>query len=392
MAEPDTVQADIVPPAIIPDTNTDAPPSPVHVDLDSGEVIDAPSDGDQEPQKPNGHDAEGQQPPKRMPRTQARIQNLSKEKERLEAELAAARREAEEAKRLASENAAARETAERAGMENYELRVKADVEAAKRDVASAIAANDATALVEAQTRLAKAAAAEADVDAWRSAHPKQEPRHQQQPQQHQPQPQPQYQQTQQVQVSEPVRNFMLENPWFNPYQIDENGQLVIQNGRPVENPDFDPEMRDAALLRDTQIKREIRLGRKPADFLESDDYFSDILGTVSSTFPDAFEEPPPAPPPPQQRPRAPQMQPARQPVAPTQRQAMPGQQPQKPGNRVQLSGEERSFVDSLVENKTMRYPRDHPDAAKRGQVMTKQDAYVKYAKERAADQAVRGNG
>lgn len=279
-------------------------------------------------------------------------------------------------------------------MENYGARVKADVAAAEQEMAAALKGSDAEAIVAAQKKLARAAAAEADYDAWASSHPRQEPRQQQQqPQQQQPQQQMR-QQPQMPQISEPVRNFMLENEWFNPYQIDENGMVKVDGrGQPLENPNFDPEMRDAALLRDAQIKREIRQGRKPQTFLESDEYFNDIYNHVSNAFPDAFEDlqqQPPAPPP--QRPRTPPMQPSRQPVAPVQRQAMPGQQPQKQGNRVQLSGEERSFVDSLVDNGTMRYPRDHSDPNKRGQKMTKQDAYVKYAKERAADQASRGNG
>lgn len=386
MAEPDTLQVDIAPPAIIPDTNTDAPPQPIEIDLDSGDVIDTPEAPDT---------AQTQAPPaepqKRVPRTQARIQTLTHERDTERADRLRLQQELEEARREAAENRTAKEAAERAGMENYGARVKADMQSAKTELAGAIAQNDANAVVEAQAKLAKAAAAEADFDAWTVSNPKQPERQQEQPRQAQPQPR-QQQAPQEQPLADDVLDFVQTNTWFMPYQIGDDGRPVRnQQGQFVENPDHDPEMRDAAMLRDAQIKREIRLGRKPQNYLQTPEYYQDIINTVSQAFPDAFEEPAPPPPPPQ-RARAPQMQPARSSVAPVQRQAMPGQQPQKPGNKVQLSGEERSFVDSLVDNGTMRYPRDYAVAEKRGQKMEKKDAYIKYARERAADQSSRGNG
>ena len=56
---------------------------------------------------------------------------------------------------------------------------------------------------------------------------------------------------------------------------------------------------------------------------------------------------------------------------------------------MRLDGEEAALVRSLVDSGTMIYPRTHSDAAKRGQKMSYDDAYLKYAIEKKADQANR---
>ena len=52
---------------------------------------------------------------------------------------------------------------------------------------------------------------------------------------------------------------------------------------------------------------------------------------------------------------------------------------------MKLDGEEAALVRGLVDNGTMIYSRTHSDASKRGQKMSYEDAYVKYAREKQAD-------
>jgi len=196
--------------------------------------------------------------------------------------------------------------------------------------------------------------------------------------------QPQQQQAPQyVPPPEPVRNFMVENQWFSAVQLDDAGNPIKgQNGQFMQNPNYDEDMHDEAMTEHRRIQRDMRLGHLPKDFLETPEYFERIKTRVAQTFPDAFEgeeEQTPAP-----RPRTPPMAPSRQPVAPTQRQSQPGT-PAKNGSKMKLDGEQADFVRRLVDNNTMVYPRNHPDATKRGQRMSYDDAYVEYAKKLQSD-------
>lgn len=366
------------PPGVIPD-DRDAPPPPVDVDIDSGQVTEVAT-----PPPP----AAGEPPPQQRvkPRPQARIQTLTHERDswqgtaqRLERELGDARRQAQEAQ-------AAQAQAERAGMENLVQRTKAEVVAAEAALRQAKESSDTEAEVKAQTRLARAAAEEADADAWVATQPK-PGQQQQQPQQPQ---QPQQQRQPEVQpASGPVRDFMTDNPWFSAVQMGSDGRPLVNNGQLVQNPDYDEDMHDAAMMEHKKIQREIRLGSLPQNYVESPEYFQRISTRVATEFPDAFESAEP-PPPPAPKPRTPQMAPSKQPVAPSSRQ-VPGQQPQRQASKMRLDGEEAALVRSLVDNGTMRYPHSHQEADKRGQKMSYDDAYVKYAREKQADQASRGN-
>ncbi len=298
--------------------------------------------------------------------------------QQLQQELETTRREAADAR-------AAREQAERAGMENYAERVKSDVVSAKAALVAAKQAQDTTAEVEAASKLAKASAAEADVDAWRASNPKEQPTQQRQQPQEQQRQQPQRQQ-EAAPLSEPVRNFMQDNSWFNAVEIGTDGRPVIDptTRQQVANPDFDPEMHDAAILEHNRIALEIRRGKLPKDYVETPEYFDRIAKQVAADFPEAFEgEETQAP-----KPRTPPMSQGRQPVAPAQRTSQPGA-PRTSGTKMTLDGEQAEFVRSLVDNGTMKYPRDHTDATKRGQKMSYNDAYLQYAKNLKTDQANR---
>lgn len=364
-----------------PPISDDPPPTPtVEVDLDSGKVIDAAPEPETAPEAKS----EPEQKRPAIPRPQQRIQALTHERdaertarERLERELADARREAAEAK-------LARDSAERVGMENHLARTKSEVAAAKLAVKAAKEANDADAEIEAQARLAKAAAEEADADAWVAANPKREP----------PvfQPQPQRQQPQAVPpVPGNVLDFINENPWYSAVQMGSDGRPVIDpaSGRPVSNPDFDPDMHDVATLEDRKIQREIRLGVLPAKFMGSPEYFARITERVQSEFADAFESvQEPEPPPPPQRGKTPNMSHGKQPVAPSSRH-VPGTPPARSTEKMRLNGEEVDMVRSLVDNGTLLYPRNHPDPNKRGQRMSYDDAYHRFATEKKSDLANR---
>lgn len=367
MAEADQLQQPPVTPPVEPPQ--DAPPAPVVVDIDSGTAVEQPAAAAPPPPP---------QAPKPKPRHEVRIQTLAHERDeargfanKLQQELEVARREAAEAR-------AAREQAERSGMNNYAARVDADVAAAKAALKAAKDNKDDDAEIEAQAQLAKATAQQADVDAWRATQPKEGERREPAPraepeprQQQQPRPEP---------LAEPVREFIKDNPWFNPVQIGDDGlPVVAQNGQMVSNPGFDPEMHDAAILEDKKIQREIRMGRLPANYMHSPEYFGRIAARVEIEFPDAFEQEsddgsPPIPP----SRKTPPMAPSRQPVAPAQRQSQPGTPP-KQGTKLTLDGEQADFVRKLVDNGTMSYPRNHPDPEKRGKKMSYNDAYVEYA-------------
>lgn len=351
------------------------PPAPVTVDLDKNEVVEEPAS--ETPPAPK---------PRTMPRPQARIQELTHERDQernynvqLQNELAAARREAAEAK-------AGRENAERVGMSNYVQQVKSEITAAKQELTAAKTSGNPTAEVDAQERLARAAAAATDVEAWEIAEKRKaaapQPQQQQQPQQ------PQQRVQEPPPLSEPVRDFVVAQKWFHPVLVGDDGRPVrTPQGQMIQNPEYDEDMHDAAMLVHKQIAREIRLGKLPKDFVETPEYFSRITEDVAGRFPDAFEGGEQEPEPQTQR-RTPPMAQTRQPVAPASRNSMPGNT-RTNGTKLTLDGEQAELVRSLVDNGTMRYPRNHPDVNKRGQKMEYKDAYLKYAQEYKTDQAGR---
>ena len=349
----------------------EAPLAPVDVNVESGAVTEAPV-----PPPPE------QQRPRPKPRHEVRIQTLASERDEARTFAARLQQELEQSRREAAQNKAEKEAAERTGMTNYAARVDSDVEKAEMALRAAKEAKDDDAEVKAQIALAKAVADARDVDAWRATQPKEgeQPRHQQ-PQEQRQAPQ-QQQAPQYVPPPEPVRNFMVENSWFSAVKLDDAGNPVKQNGQFIENPDFDVDMHDEAMSEHRRVQREIKLGKLSEDYLQTPEYFQRIRARVEKEFADAFEgeeETPPA-----QRPRTPPMAPSRQPVAPAQRQSQPGTPP-KNGTKMRLDGEQADFVRRLVDNGTMIHPRNHPDAAKRGQKMTYDEAYVQYAKNLQSD-------
>ena len=357
---------------------------PVDVDITTGKTTEG------EPEKPAaggaGAEQQQQQQPKApLPRPQARIQNLTHERDSLTTERDSLMRELAEARRAAAEEKAAREVAERSGMETLVKSAKAETAAAEAALRAAKEAKDEDAEITASKRLARAVAEEADADAWAASNPKPAPQQQQQQPQRQQQQQPQEFQP----LAGPVRDFIAENAWFNAGQIGNDGRPIVDRstGRVVSNPDFDPEMHDMAMMEDRRIQREIRIGALKQDFMGSQEYFERIKNRVLTEFPDAFES---AEEEPVQQPsrRAPQMDAPRQPVAPSNRQ-IPGQQGKQPSIKMRLSGEEVDLVKSLVDNGTLNYSHQHPDADKRGKKMSYQDAYVQYAKNKQTDQANR---
>lgn len=366
-------------PAALPDG--DAPPQPVTVEVetpDTGET--PPADAAETP---------AAKPPR--PRPQQRIQNLTHERDEARNYAEQMRRELEAARQQAAQERSGREQAERAGMENYGARVKSEITAAERELIAAKESGDVTAEVAAQKKIAKAAAAEADYDAWATTQPKPGEQRQQQPAQQQPQQQQPRPQAQETIPDEATLQFLDENRWFDAFERTQDGRIATDRaGRPVANPDFDESMHDAALIIHKRIERDVRLGKKSADYLASPEYFQEISDGISQNFPDAFEnQETPAP----QTRKTPPMSQSRQPVAPANRTF-----PNTNGNRmassskITLDGEQAALVRSLVDNGTLKYPRNHPDVNKRGQKMDYKDAYVDYAKNMQRDQADKASG
>lgn len=363
---------------------------PVEVDLESGTVVGDDQQQQQQQAQPQGDDADDgddgqhqQQPTRqRRPRSQQRIQALNQRASdaeatanRLAAELAEERRQAEEARRRAHETDSKR-------LIDHEARWQAEERLAKRDLADAIAAQDPEKQAEANGRLAKAAAALGDIEAVKASQPKPgEQQQQQQTQQQQPQhvPEPQFKQH-----AETVRSWITDpsNSWFSAVKLDNNGHPVVQrdnSGRPlvrngqyvfVPNPDFDDEMHDTAIL---LAKRAVRKGLNESQ----QEYWDFIEQGLDEEYGDGQQQQQQ----PQQRRQPPQMQQQRQPVAGANRNALPGQQSQQRSEtRMRLSGEQAAFVRQMVDQGVpgYKYPRGHK---MQGQKMTYQDAYVKYARE-----------
>jgi hypothetical protein len=363
----------------------DEAPQPVVVDVEGGTAEETPAAATPP--------AEGEQPPARQakPRPQARIQTLTHERDEARNYAAQMQRELEEARRAAAEAQAARAQAERSGMENYGARVKSDISSAERELIAAKEAGDSAAEVAAQKKLAKAAAAEVDYDAWATQQPKpgeQPPQRQQQEQPRQQQQQPQ----QEVVPDEATLEFLDQNRWFDAFERAADGSIAVDRaGRPIQNPDFDEDLHDAAMLVHKRIARQVKTGSKPKDYIGSPEYFQEVSSGVAQAMPDAFGDEP-APPPPTRR--TPPMSQTRQPVAPANRSApnnTNGSGKQGAG-KVTLDGEQAAFVRSLVDNGTLKYSVKHPDPNKRGQKMDYKDAYVEYAKRSTADQADKANG
>lgn len=342
------------------------PPEPVEVEIEN----DTPP-----AQKPKG-DAQAPAPKTPLPRPQARIQHLTHERDQWQSQAERLQNELAEARRIAAENAAARDVAERTGMENMVARTKSEVAAAEAALLKAEESGDAAEKVAAQKRLARATAEEADADAWTAANPRPEPK---QPRQEQPRQEQRQQQPEPAAISSPVCDFMAENPWFSAVQMGTDGRPIVdRSGNMVQNPAFDEDMHDAAMIEHKRVAREVRLGTLPQDFIESPEYFQRIAGKVQESFPDAFEgeeSPEPAP-----RAKTPQMGTPRSPVSPPTRQ-VPGSPPARNSTKMKLSGEQAELVRSLVDNGTMRYPRTHTDPNKAGKKMSYDDAYVQYARE-----------
>lgn len=349
--------------ADLPDDN--APPQPIEVDIEAGETNEvAPPAADQQ-----------QAPEPKKPRYSARdkVQQAHRERDearqfaqQLEQQLMQARQDAQAAR-------AAEQAAMQSGMANYAARVASESAAAEQELQQALESGDSKAIAAANKKVAKAAQAEADVDAWKATQQQQAPQQQQQPE-----PQQQYQPRQQAtpQLPPAITEFLVENEWFDVYKRGSDGNLIVgQNGQYVQNPAFDESMHDAAMLMHKRIEWEKRNGMWNGE-IGGPEYVARIREGMESQFPEYFNESEDEPPPVPSR-KTPPMAQARQPVAPATRSSLPGQQPSN-GTKITLTGEERSFVDSMVQNGAMTYPRGH---AKAGQKMAPKDAYIEYARQ-----------
>lgn len=346
---------------VIPDDNP--VPEPITIDLETGEADDAAPEQQAQP--------EAQKQPRQKQPARERVQQALRERDAERNMREQLQRELEEARRDATTARTEAATATRTGMENYAHRVKSEADAAQSELEQALKEGDAAAIAAANRKVAKVAAAEADVDAWRASQPADQP--QQQPH---AQPQAPQQQPQMVVPSEPTRQFFEENPWFHPLKLDEDGvPMTDRGGRPIANTEYDEDLHDAAMMIHKKIQRQVRTGKLPDDYIESAEYFAQIKSELAAQFPDDFADAEPAP---QQRRATPPMQRAQQPVAPANRTSLPAAGRPAGGTKITLSGEERQFVDSMVANGAMRYPAGHKEA---GRPMQPKDAYLEYAKQ-----------
>ena len=278
VATPDVQPTGALPAIPVPEDLPDA------VEIDLSDAAAPPIEKPVAAEHPPAEEPPAEEPTPRKPVPIRRQVQAAREAER------AAVERAERAERERDEYRTRYQQADEAALYAHEQSVKRDLEAAKQELKTATTAGDVDAMTEAQTRLAKAAAEQNTVDAWKASHPKQ-------PAVAEPQPQPRQEQPPtRPKLSANTENWISGSTWFQP-----------------EHPDFDQEMHDEARLFARRLERKLRASGKGNE-IDSADYYRQIDAHIHGEFPDAFEtaEPP-------TRGQAPPMTRTNSPVAPATR-------------------------------------------------------------------------
>lgn len=359
----------------------DAPPTPVEVTLPEegaeGAIAEVPAEGAEapaeetpEPQKPTrlpagvkGFDADGN--PIYEKRAKQRIHELNTAWRNEKARAEDAERRLADSEREKADLAARSRVVDKAAMDTHEQRWKTEEDSAKRELAAAHEKQDYPAVAEATAKLSSASSELQAIRAYKANLPAEPQRQQQQPQQRQ---NGHVEQQPQVQLTEPMRAWIEDNPY-----------LV------AGTDDFDPDMsahaQTAAMLLDGRYRR---AGRS-AEIGASDGYFTELTSMIQQEFPEYWEgQPAPQPSPrPQQRRAIPMTRQNGAGVAPASRATTPA--PGQPGSRVvSLSGEEKDMALRMAHNGVYKYPAGHAQAGRR---MSDTDAIVHHARYVQADRS-----
>jgi hypothetical protein len=272
--------------------------------------------------------------------------------------------ELERERQRASEFEAKANEASNVAMHSYAAKAESDLREARAFHSTAIESGDSGKITEAAERLASAKSTMDDVEAWKKS---QKTAPAAQPRQQQAQQRPQNMQTPELPAE--VKDWMMENRYFDAVMRDNNGDVVFdRGGRPVSNPEYEDRMHIEATLFATSLERDINDGQ--VDFkVSSPEYFQAVEEHMRQKFPDYFGE---------EEQEQPKQQPKRSsPVAAPSRSMSSGGQV-KSSNKFKLTGDQVRFVKKMVDNGGgPKYPQGHP---KQFNPMTFADAKVSYAR------------
>lgn len=336
----------------------DKPLEPVEITLTDdgdGTVIETKDDGKQSPQKPEK---------KQTGRFQ---QKINQERAlRSEAETTAQRlqRENEELKARLEKTSSDFDVTNRAAFNNHADNVEARLKLAKQDLVAATNAGDAEKIAEATAEVSQWGAEKARVDAWKRSHPEptEEERRAQQarkPEADKPEPQ-----QRQQRFTPELQAFLDRSPWFTP------------GTKTAPNDEFDVDMHTEARNYATTLERRYKRDGREKD-IGTEGYYADIEKHMQEEFPDydwgdvssgADDEPPPS------KGALPKMNGDQRQIS-TRSASNGAQQQSANSNKITLSGEQRGFVRSMVDQGA------YGNNPKTGKPYTYAEAEVRYARE-----------
>lgn len=337
---------------------------PVSEDDFSEEEVVIPEEEGAEPA------AETEQPAAQKPRRgPKRYATLTRERdearsyaEQIAAENARLKKERDDANTRA---AASDETA----MTTYEAKAKTDLEVAERNHEEALTSNDPAKITAATKALSKATTAMDDVESFKRNKPAApEPKPAEQPQQRQEQIQD---------LPQNIKNWAMDNRWWDVVARDDSGNIVLDRttGQAQRNPDFDAEMHTEATLFSTKLERQIARGTVSYK-TGSPEYLKTVTDHMRAEFPEYFSDDEG-----QEQPPARQTQ-RGSPVASPGNRNLPGATPKNGAQSYKLSGDEVRFITKSHQNGGgPKYPKGHKLEFK---PMSLEDAKVSYARRKMA--------
>ena len=273
--------------------------------------------------------------------------------------------ELERERQRASEFEAKANEASNVAMHSYAAKVESDLRDARSSLSAAIESGDPARITEASEQLASSKATMDDVEAWKKSEKSktvEQPRQQQAAQQRMAVNIPE--------LPEPVKDWVMENRYFDSIQRDDSGGVVFdRSGRPLKNPEYDDAMHTEATLFATNLERKIADGRLNYK-VSSPEYFREVEEHMRDQFPDYFGE---------EEQEQPKQQPRKaSPVASPTRSMSSGGQATGSPTKFKLTGDQLRFVKKMVDNGGgPKYPQGHSRAF---QPMNFDDAKVSYAR------------
>lgn len=354
-----------------PQSITVADPDKEEDNFEDEEIVLPDGDGDEGDDtpapKPEADNTPAPPPPKK--RGPKRYAALTRERDEARSFAEQVARENEQLRReTAAANAKAAES-DTVAMQTFESKAKSDLVAAKRAHTEALSSNDAEKITEASEALASARSVMDDVEAFKRQKPAAAAPAQ-------PQQAPQQQPAQQDLPTD-IKNWVMDNPWFDAVARDRNGNPIVdaKSGQYQGNPDFDADMHSEAVLFSSALERKIARGQKNFK-VSSPEYFAEVEKHMREEFPDYFTDDDDA--------ETPAAAPQRRgsPVAGPGNRNLPGAKPAKGGQSYKLSADEIRFITRSHQNGGgPKYPKGHPEQFK---PMSLQDAKVSFARRKMA--------